>query len=316
MSSRSIAIWQLGAGVAGAYDPCNGRTLLLEGVTLPSGRHRLAETLLSSAPTIHPAALARRWPVSICWSPLVRCNLSCPHCLDDKSLSPAGGAARVEIARALAASQIMGVDVSGGEPLLLPELPMLLRTLRGGGLAVSVTTNGWRLAQRSKELVAHLDAVRISFDGASAASHDRWRGKGSFRRALAGLDAVVAAGIPVQIQFTLMRDTAGELDALATLAAEHGAHGITVLQMLPIGEGAALADEQMLSDEQAAELVDELRTHQLPLRLRLRSEAEGFTVVRADGRVWHNGTGAQSIHPRGRLRCAADLLLDGIDGSA
>ena len=105
---------------------------------------------------------------------------------------------------------------------------------------------------------------------------------------------------------------------MVRLASSAGAHGLTFLQMLPIGEGAALRDEQALADTEARSLVASLHAPaDLHIRLRERESASGFTVVRADGMVWRNRPGAESIRPVRRLLGAGELALAGSrDGSA
>ena len=67
------------------YDPCSGVTRLAPH-PVPAGRRQLDEAEVRAWPAGHPAGLGLDIPVSLCWSPLVRCNLDCPHCLDDKSV--------------------------------------------------------------------------------------------------------------------------------------------------------------------------------------------------------------------------------------
>jgi molybdenum cofactor biosynthesis enzyme MoaA len=182
---------------------------------------------------------------------------------------------------------------------------------------VSVTTNGWRLQRRAHELLGHVDAVRVSLDGADADAHDRWRGRGSFARALAGLRACARLGVPAQIQAVLMASTAASAQGLVDLAADLRVRGVTFLQMLPIGEGARLAAAESLTDAEAHAVLGGLTAPGgLPVRLRTRASAGGFTVVRADGVVWRNGAAAREI---GRVRALADpsdLALTSPDGSA
>src|ERR1700735_868854 len=104
------------------YDPCGG-TLRLAPRSIPPGRCQLDDRTVLSWPAVDPAAAGRDVPVSLCWSPLVRCNLDYPHCLDDNSLTELGAAGRAETARLIGASGVLGVDISGGEPLLLRDLP-------------------------------------------------------------------------------------------------------------------------------------------------------------------------------------------------
>jgi len=306
----------VGSGVV-VHDPCSGLTHWCRSPGVDPGRVRLDDAVVHGWPLAAPGELDRTRPVSVCWSPIVRCNLRCPHCLDDKSLREADRAQRRQIADRIADAGVLGVDISGGEPLLLPDLTELTDRLVRGGCAVSVTTNGWHLAQRAAQLTGHLDAVRVSLDGPDAARHDRLRGAGSFDRAIAGLRVCAAVGIPTQIQTVLMSSNRRDAQDLVHLAAVERVHSLTFLQMLPIGEAAGLPVSELLSDAEAAELVASLDVpNGLQVRLRQRRAADGFTVVRADGAVWRNTEGAHLIDRRRTLQCSTDLDLDGPDGSA
>lgn len=299
------------------HDPLTGLTHRA-GIELVSGRVRLSDADVASWPEVHPADVHANEPISVCWSPLVRCNLACPHCLDDKAVSELARPDRHRIAHLLAEAAILGVDISGGEPLLLRELPELIDILVAGGSAVSVTTNGTHLARRAEALASRVDAIRVSLDGPDAERHDHWRGTGSFERAIAGIRAAVAHGIPTQIQTVLLRSTArASVRPMTELAAALGAHGVTFLQMLPIGEGAALADTEQLTDDEATDLLAELSTTAaVPVRLRTREAAGGFTVIRADGQVWRNQPGSHAISSLRPLLGVNDLALTARDGSA
>ena len=220
-------------------------------------------------------------------------------------------------ASVLAASGLLGVDISGGEPLLLRDLPRLADCLAAGGLAVSVTTNGWLLPRRAAALAGCVDAILVSLDGPDPLAHDALRGEGSFSRALVGIATSRAAGIPVQVQSVLMTTTASRAQHMVDLAAQTGAAGVTFLQMLPLGRGQELAGREMLTDQDATELVSSLRLPDgVGVRLRTREAADGFTVIRADGQVWRNAPGALAIGPARPLARPEDLVLATADGSA
>ncbi|MER5642062.1 hypothetical protein ABT095_34635 [Kitasatospora sp. NPDC002227] len=141
-----------------------------------------------------------------------------------------------------------------------------------------------------------LDAIRVSLDGGTESTHDAWRGESSYSRAISGTQAAVDEGIRVQFQMVLMRSTHHEAQALLELAAQLGVGGVTFLQMLPIGEGKAIAEQQMLTDDEARATFDALTVPSgVRVRLRTRGSADGFTVLRADGYAWRNTGGATSI---------------------
>jgi MoaA/NifB/PqqE/SkfB family radical SAM enzyme len=298
------------------HDPATGLTHRAPD-PLPPGRVRWEQTEVSGWPVVAPAELDRVMPVSLCWSPIVRCNLHCPQCLDDTTVPKLGAVDRDRIASVLAAAGVLGVDISGGEPLLLWDLPALAhRVAAGGRTAVSVTTNGWHLTRRAEELTEAVDAIRVSLDGPDEDSHDRIRGAGSFTRATEGIRAALSAGIPLQIQMVLMTSNHAAMQEIVDLAVDLGAGGVTFLQMLPIGAGRQLPGE-MLTDPTAARLLAELRVPDgLRIRLRTRASAGGFTVVRADGRVWRNDQRALHIDGLRPLATVADLALTPRDGSA
>lgn len=298
------------------HDPLSGLTHRTEDL-IALGRARLPSSSVASWPTIHPGELDREVPVSVCWSPLVRCNLACPHCLDDKAVPELSRKERQRIAALLGESGVLAVDLSGGEPLLLRDLGDLMATLTSAGCVVSVTTNGWHLQRRAEALAEQVDAVRVSLDGPDAESHDRWRGPGSFRRAVAGVRAAVAHAIPTQLQTVLMDSTRGNAQRMVDVAAQLGVDSVTFLQMLPIGEGAALAGAEQLTDEQAHTTVADLYVPEtVTVRLRTRDDAGGFAVIRADGRVWRNDSTADGITTLHALNSPSDLALTGRDGSA
>ncbi|MDF5759036.1 radical SAM protein [Spongiactinospora sp. TRM90649] len=305
-------------GIAFVHDPATGLTHRAPH-GLPSGRLELDAADVDGWPAVHPSTCGGTAPVSVCWSPIVRCNLRCPHCLDDKSVTEVGAADRRRIAHVIGHAGILGVDISGGEPLLLHDLAELADELTAAGCVVSVTTNGWHLKRRAVQLTGHVDAIKVSLDGPSSLLHDAWRGRGSFNRAVDGVREAVAAGLHVRLQTVLMASSRAFAQDMVTLAHRLGTGGVTFLQMLPIGEATRLpdGDQEMLGDDEAHALVEQLDVPPgLTVRLRTRQGAGGFTVIRADGRVWRNDHPAERISALRALRTPADLALTGSDGSA
>jgi len=84
-------------------------------------------------------------------------------------------------------------SVSGGEPLLREDLPMIIRHAKKRGLLVNVNTNGMLLPERIDAL-CELDLLVVSLDG-PAAAHEANRGSGTFRATMAGLEAARRAGL-------------------------------------------------------------------------------------------------------------------------
>lgn len=117
-----------------------------------------------------------------------------------------------EIVRIAAAFVELGVEkirLTGGEPLLRPDLPELVRRLKTelGVRDVALTTNGWLLERHLPALrEAGLDRINISVDSLEAATAGRMNGQGlDPTRVLRAIDAAIAAGLAVKINMVVQR---------------------------------------------------------------------------------------------------------------
>jgi len=89
------------------------------------------------------------------------------------------------------------------EPLLSKNLPDMLQIAKNGGHITKVTTNGYLLSKRSKDIVQYLDYLQVSID-ALQPLHDEIRGKGFFQRAIDGLkDVRKISNVHIEINITM-----------------------------------------------------------------------------------------------------------------
>ncbi len=93
------------------------------------------------------------------------------------------------------------IRLTGGEPLIHPNILALVKSAAERGMRVSVITNGHRLESLLEALVeAGLSQVIVSIDSPDPTEHDRLRGiKGLYERALAGLKAAIAADLHTRV---------------------------------------------------------------------------------------------------------------------
>ena len=134
------------------------------------------------------------------------------------------------------------LSVSGGEPLMYPELIPVLATARSRGMRTLVTTNGTLLTDdRLARLAPELDLLAISLDGPPA-EHDLMRARSRRVREVAARTAGTAtAGIPFGFLITLTQFNAHHLEWAAEFAAEQGAVMLQVHPLQPTGRGGLLA---------------------------------------------------------------------------
>jgi MoaA/NifB/PqqE/SkfB family radical SAM enzyme len=99
--------------------------------------------------------------------PIRRCNLSCKYCNEyDSHSKPVPTATMFERINRLADLGTTIITISGGEPLLHPELDLLIRQIRRRGMIAGMITNGYLLtAERIRQLNrAGLEHLQISID--------------------------------------------------------------------------------------------------------------------------------------------------------
>lgn len=176
----------------------------------------------AAAPPAKPSG-----PVVI-WNLIRRCNLTCRHCYStsaDKDF--AGELSTDEAYEVMEDLRAFGVPVlilSGGEPLMRPDLFDLAARAKALGFYVALSTNGTLIdtAMLPRIRDAQFDYLGISLDGLEA-THDRFRRReGAFRDSLQGLRLCRDADIRVGMRFTLTRDNAKDLPGLLDLMAAEG----------------------------------------------------------------------------------------------
>jgi heme d1 biosynthesis radical SAM protein NirJ len=167
-------------------------------------------------------------PVVI-WNLIRRCNLTCAHCY---ALSAdhdyAGELGTDEACTVMDDLKAFGVPVlilSGGEPLLRPDLFTLATRARAMGFYVGLSTNGTLIDAAMADRIAGtgFDYVGISLDGLRE-THDRFRRlEGAFDASLAGVRHLRARGVKVGLRYTMTAMNAHDLPALLQLMRDEDA---------------------------------------------------------------------------------------------
>ncbi len=195
------------------------------------------------------------------------CNLRCTYCMPAEGvpwlprntlLSPVELMRIVEVA---VAEGVTEVRLTGGEPLLRPDVVDVVAAIHGieNPPEISITTNGImlpRLAQRLAD--AGLARVNISLDTLDAARFKEMTRRDRLGDVLDGIDAAKAAGLtPVKINTVLMRDVNDhEAPALLRWAMENDLQ-LRFIEQMPLDAGHTWSREGMVT---AAEILASLRT--------------------------------------------------------
>jgi radical SAM protein with 4Fe4S-binding SPASM domain len=216
----------------------------------------------------------------ISWNLTRRCNLACDHCyLDAVQRDQAADgelsgdeAQRVMRDIAVAAPGAM-VVLTGGEPLLRPDLENLVRAAADHGLLPVIGSNGILLDDERAEALKAAGAagVGVSVDSAGPDFHDRLRGrKGAWIGALRGIAAARAAGLPVLLQATLFEDNRREIVRLADLAVDLEATALNFFFLVCTGRGARQTDLSPAAYEEALHEIMALEMSYPELLVRVR----------------------------------------------
>jgi len=141
--------------------------------------------------------------------------------------------------------------VTGGDPMMRPDLLDLIRYAAARGLRVALSPTATKLVtlERLREARdAGVARIQMSLDGSRPEVQDAFRGRpGSFQRTLEILDDIRSAGISLQVGTTVSRYNVDDLDAIARVVGEYGTVMWSLFFLVPTGRGRR---EDMISPEE------------------------------------------------------------------
>jgi heme b synthase len=227
-------------------------------------------------------------PRLIAWELTRTCNLSCIHCRAASIDKPYSNELTTEECFGLLdevaafASPIM--ILTGGEPLLRPDVFQIAAYGSKKGLRMVLATNGLLIntetGGRIKE--ASIQRVSISLDGATAQSHDQFRQVGgAFAGALRGIDFLSKDNIDFQINTTITRDNLHELADIQKLAIALGAVAHHIFLLVPTGRGKNFQEQEIAAADYEKTLHWFYEQHQkVPLQLKATCAPHYYRILR------------------------------------
>lgn len=181
-------------------------------------------------------------PVVI-WNLIRRCNLRCKHCYSiSTDVDFPGELSTAEVFKVMDDLKRFRVPVlilSGGEPLLRPDIFEVSRRAKSMGFYVGLSTNGTPIDEANIASIAEVgyNYVGISLDGIGP-THDRFRRRdGAFDASLRGIRLCLENGIKVGLRFTLTQDNFHELPAVLDLMDREGADKFYLSHLNYAGRG-------------------------------------------------------------------------------
>jgi MoaA/NifB/PqqE/SkfB family radical SAM enzyme len=237
------------------------------------------------------AARAESEPVCLYLETTNRCNLlctTCPRTFEDLE-APADMSWELFTSIVDQFPRIARVVLHGvGEPMMVRELPRMIRYLKDRGVYVLFNTNGTLLTQRAGRALidARLDELRVSLDAATPQSFARVRGRDLFARILRHVRAFTALQSELQcttprvsLWLTGLKETIAELPAFVRLAREAGVFEVYLQRLVyfPEGQGLARPESALFEQVNASDEIHIREAEALARSLGVAFNASGAT---------------------------------------
>jgi radical SAM protein with 4Fe4S-binding SPASM domain len=219
------------------------------------------------------------------------CNLFCVHCYKGESKKESSLKKKIKICdnyfqavKKLNAKFSLGL--CGGEPFMSNHFWDILDyvssnyDLKEKNLVV-IGSNGTLITKNTVKRLSKygaLDSVQVSLDGAKTNTHDMLRGKGSYARALKGIQNLANEHIPFSIHYVVHKLNYREAFLIPQVAKKLGAHGLTVSRLVPIGHGRQLL-KYMLSSHELKTLLEALHKKEIILSVERFEEKTKMRIL-------------------------------------
>ncbi len=190
------------------------------------------------------------------------CNLHCKHCYQDdfsrKSDLDRQGLKRISdnlLATLEEWDKTACIHLTGGEPLLKPELLVLLEELdlQPTVEELGIITNGLLIDQEMAKKLSRfskLRKIKISLDGGNAETNDTIRQRGAFERVMQNLPRLKEIGkFEILFMITVMKSNFRSLPSLLRLCQESGVNGLIIERFIPLGRGKEIVGEVLGKEE-------------------------------------------------------------------
>jgi len=212
-----------------------------------------------------------------------RCNLNCAYCYAEAN-SGKKELSMEEWIRVLGSLHLTGlrsVTFSGGEPFCRKDFVDLLGEVHRKFI-VSINTNGVLVDERVACVLGTLGlkAVQVSLDSMNAEMHDALRGRGTWKRAIRGIELLKQHDVPVRVSCTVTSTNETEIASLRAYCRQNGFE-FSPETMKAVGHARTLPAEcfsTFTDDNLAAGNSFGLLTFDTPCQASL-----GFAAVGCDG---------------------------------
>jgi heme b synthase len=176
------------------------------------------------------------------------------------------------------------IILTGGEPLLRPDIFDLARYGTDKGFRMVMATNGTLMTEEAvqKMMASGIQRISVSLDGPSSETHDAFRKvKGAFESSLKGIELAKRGGLEFQINTTITQMNLHLIADILKLAVDLGAVAHHIFLLVPTGRGKELQDQEIsaLDYEKTLNWFYEQR-ERVPLQLKATCAPHYYRILR------------------------------------
>lgn len=209
--------------------------------------------LLSTMQNDDPVPTARKVPGPVViWNLIRRCNLQCKHCystsLDIDFKDELNTQQIKDTIDDLKVAHVPVLILSGGEPLLRPDIYEITAYAKAKGFYVALSTNGTLIDESNIDKIkaADFQYVGISIDGLEEFHDEFRRQKGSFKTSMHAIKLCKEAGIKVGMRLCLTKDNFQDLPAMLNLMEDYGVDKFYLSHLNYSGRGKRSAENDAM----------------------------------------------------------------------
>ncbi|MEK7874513.1 MAG: radical SAM protein [Chloroflexota bacterium] len=236
-------------------------------------------------------------PRIVSWNITAACNLRCSHCYLNAAqrwpneLTTEEGLGLID---QMAEAGVELLIITGGEPLLRKDLPLLASHATGKGITVVLGTNGTLIDRETARILKEsgVAAAGISLDSLEPVNHDSFRGiSGAWLRAIDAIKVCREEGLDVLVHTTALKMNHKEIPALIDFAYDRGARAFHLFFLVCTGRGEQLTDISPQEYERLLAIVLDAqgRSPGMMVRARCAPYIRRLAYERGSGLAWSAG---------------------------
>lgn len=176
----------------------------------------------------------------VCWEITTGCNLNCKFChrygFDNKYYDVANLSETIKL---LKERHIENIIISGGEPLLQPDIFDIINILFRENFELDICSNGTLITYDiAMKLKQYLSEISISIDGYDSLRHDHMRNSpGCFNKTINGVLTLIKLGFEVHVTTVVDVTFIEQIVKMTDFLVNLGVRSVSYLGLIPINTG-------------------------------------------------------------------------------